>query len=111
MLAPGFIYTGEVMHQLLTATQYVAPLMANFDPSLSKNSSVFYFDNGKRVRLFLNESVSVYQSIICAYLHPQGPLYWCSGATFTSRTTSAWDRLPFRPFFTVMDASFLPTKR
>ncbi|XP_033837807.1 plexin domain-containing protein 2-like [Periophthalmus magnuspinnatus] len=42
----GFIYTGEVMHQLLTATQYIAPLMANFDPSLSQNSSVFYFDNG-----------------------------------------------------------------
>lgn len=37
------------MHQLLTATQYIAPLMANFDLSLSKNSSVFYFDNGKKV--------------------------------------------------------------
>lgn len=42
----GFIYTGDVMHQLLTATQYIAPLMADFDLSLSKNSSVFYSDNG-----------------------------------------------------------------
>uniref|UniRef100_A0A3B3U1Y0 Plexin domain containing 2a n=1 Tax=Poecilia latipinna TaxID=48699 RepID=A0A3B3U1Y0_9TELE len=42
----GFIYTGAVTHQMLTATQYIAPLMANFDPSLSKNSTVLYYDNG-----------------------------------------------------------------
>lgn len=46
LFLPGFIYTGDIIHRMLTATQYVAPLMANFDPSLSKNSSVFYFDNG-----------------------------------------------------------------
>ncbi|XP_037549868.1 plexin domain-containing protein 2 [Nematolebias whitei] len=46
-LAPsGFIYTGDVAHRLLTATQYIAPLMANFDPSVSRNSTVIYFDNG-----------------------------------------------------------------
>ena len=44
----GFIYTGDVIHKMLTATQYIAPLMANFDPSLSTNSTVFYLDNGKR---------------------------------------------------------------
>lgn len=32
---------------MLTATQYVAPLMANFDPSFSKNSTVRYSDNGE----------------------------------------------------------------
>ncbi|CAH2282306.1 plexin domain-containing 2 [Pelobates cultripes] len=42
----GFIYTGEVIHRMLTATQYIAPLMANFDPSVSRNSTVRYFDNG-----------------------------------------------------------------
>ncbi|CAL8279778.1 unnamed protein product [Lota lota] len=42
----GFIYTGDIIHWMLTATQYIAPLMANFDPSLSKDSSVFYVDNG-----------------------------------------------------------------
>ncbi|TNN57940.1 Plexin domain-containing protein 2 [Liparis tanakae] len=31
---------------MLTATQYIAPLMANFDPSVSRNSTVIYFDNG-----------------------------------------------------------------
>ncbi|XP_066521354.1 plexin domain-containing protein 1 isoform X2 [Hoplias malabaricus] len=43
----GFIFTGEVTHRMLTATQYIAPLMANFDPSFSKNSTVRYLDNGK----------------------------------------------------------------
>ncbi|NWU53441.1 PXDC2 protein, partial [Dromas ardeola] len=37
---------GEVVHRMLTATQYIAPLMANFDPSVSRNSTVRYFDNG-----------------------------------------------------------------
>lgn len=38
---------GEMTHRMLTATQYIAPLMANFDPSFSKNSTVIYTDNGK----------------------------------------------------------------
>ncbi|XP_047464742.1 plexin domain-containing protein 1-like isoform X2 [Mugil cephalus] len=42
----GFIYMGEITHRMLTATQYVAPLMANFDPSFSTNSTVRYSDNG-----------------------------------------------------------------
>ncbi|XP_056247662.1 plexin domain-containing protein 2-like isoform X2 [Seriola aureovittata] len=42
----GFIYTGDIIHRMLTATQYIAPLMADFDPTLSKNSTVFYIDNG-----------------------------------------------------------------
>lgn len=33
---------------MLTATQYIAPLMANFDPHLSENSNVLYTDNGER---------------------------------------------------------------
>lgn len=44
----GFIYTGDVIHQMLTATQYIAPLMANFDLHLSENSNVLYSDNGER---------------------------------------------------------------
>ncbi|KAM6951126.1 plexin domain-containing protein 1-like [Aplochiton taeniatus] len=42
----GFIFTGEITHRMLTATQYIAPLMANFDPSFSQNSTVMYMDNG-----------------------------------------------------------------
>uniref|UniRef100_A0A8C5JY53 Plexin domain containing 1 n=1 Tax=Jaculus jaculus TaxID=51337 RepID=A0A8C5JY53_JACJA len=42
----GFIFMGDVLHRMLTATQYVAPLMANFNPGYSSNSTVSYFDNG-----------------------------------------------------------------
>lgn len=44
---PGFIFMGDVIHRMLTATQYVAPLMANFNPSYSRNSTVQYLDNGE----------------------------------------------------------------
>nr|XP_008111757.1 PREDICTED: plexin domain-containing protein 1 [Anolis carolinensis] len=43
----GFIFMGDIIHRMLTATEYVAPLMANFNPSYSRNSTVKYFDNGK----------------------------------------------------------------
>ncbi|TSK14612.1 Plexin domain-containing protein 1 [Bagarius yarrelli] len=36
-----------ITHRMLTATQYIAPLMANFDPSFSRNSTVCYLDNGE----------------------------------------------------------------
>ncbi|XP_072742218.1 plexin domain-containing protein 1 [Ciconia boyciana] len=42
----GFLFMGDVIHRMLTATQYVAPLMANFNPSYSRNSTVQYLDNG-----------------------------------------------------------------
>lgn len=43
----GFIFVGDVIHRMLTATQYIAPLMANFNPSYSHNSTVQYLDNGQ----------------------------------------------------------------
>ncbi|KAJ8955543.1 hypothetical protein NQ318_001373 [Aromia moschata] len=42
----GFLYTGDYVHSWLAATQYIAPLMANFDTSLSNNSFIKYVDNG-----------------------------------------------------------------
>ncbi|XP_047479958.1 plexin domain-containing protein 2-like isoform X2 [Penaeus chinensis] len=42
----GFLFTGNFVHTWLAATQYIAPLMANFDTSLSKNAYVKYADNG-----------------------------------------------------------------
>ncbi|GFO14764.1 plexin domain-containing protein 2, partial [Plakobranchus ocellatus] len=38
----GFIYMSPFLHQWLTATQYIAPLMANFDPSFAESSSIYY---------------------------------------------------------------------
>ena len=42
----GFLYTGEYVHSWLAATQYIAPLMANFDSGISNSSFVRYSDNG-----------------------------------------------------------------
>ncbi|KAM3850431.1 plexin domain-containing protein 2-like [Diretmus argenteus] len=73
----GFIYTGDIIHRMLTATQYIAPLMANFDPSVSKNSTVFYFDNGTALvvqwnRVQLQDSSSVGTFTFQAILHSDG---------------------------------------
>ena len=38
----GFLYMSPFLHQWLTATQYIAPLMANFDLSLGNESDIFY---------------------------------------------------------------------
>lgn len=43
----GFLYTGEYVHSWLAATQYIAPLMANFDSTISNTSVVKYLDDGK----------------------------------------------------------------
>ncbi|KAG7228995.1 hypothetical protein INR49_013228 [Caranx melampygus] len=72
----GFIYTGDIIHQMLTATQYIAPLMADFDPSLSKNSTVFYFDNGTALVVQWNqihlEDISLGTFTFQAVLHSDG---------------------------------------
>ncbi|XP_040911866.1 plexin domain-containing protein 2-like [Toxotes jaculatrix] len=72
----GFIYTGDIIHRMLTATQYIAPLMANFDPSLSKNSTVLYFDNGTALVVQWNQihlqDVSLGTFTFQAALHSDG---------------------------------------
>lgn len=42
----GFLYTGDYVHSWLAATQYIAPLMANFDTSISNAALVKFVDNG-----------------------------------------------------------------
>lgn len=41
----GFLYMGEHVHSWLAATQYIAPLMANFDTRNSTDSNVIYAYN------------------------------------------------------------------
>lgn len=41
----GFIYAGTLLSPYISKAQYIAPLMANFDVTLSPNSSVKYVDN------------------------------------------------------------------
>uniref|UniRef100_A0AAG5DUW6 PSI domain-containing protein n=1 Tax=Anopheles atroparvus TaxID=41427 RepID=A0AAG5DUW6_ANOAO len=43
----GFLYTGDYVHSWLASTQYIAPLMANFDTALSNTSYVKYRDDGE----------------------------------------------------------------
>ena len=48
IVAPtGFVFTGDYIHGYIAPSQYVAPLMANFDTSLSNDSFVRFNDNGK----------------------------------------------------------------
>uniref|UniRef100_A0A7N6FDK5 Plexin domain containing 1 n=1 Tax=Anabas testudineus TaxID=64144 RepID=A0A7N6FDK5_ANATE len=75
----GFIFTGEITHRMLTATQYIAPLMANFDPSFSKNSTVKFSDNGNlfvvqwdKVRLKDRENEGAF--LFQAALHKNGTI-------------------------------------
>jgi hypothetical protein len=42
----GFIYVGSLMNPLITKAQYIAPLMANFDPTLNNRTIIKYVDNG-----------------------------------------------------------------
>ncbi|VDL73559.1 unnamed protein product [Nippostrongylus brasiliensis] len=43
----GFLYIGDQTHNWLAATQYIAPLMANFDTMLD-GSSILYGDDGEK---------------------------------------------------------------
>lgn len=42
----GFLFTGYMLHVWLAATQFIAPLMANFETISSNQSCIKYVDNG-----------------------------------------------------------------
>lgn len=44
----GFCYVGDQTHSRLAATQYIAPLMANFD-TMTENATIMYGDNGEKM--------------------------------------------------------------
>ncbi|XP_071811532.1 plexin domain-containing protein 2-like isoform X2 [Apostichopus japonicus] len=41
----GFLYVGTIVHDFLTVTQYIAPLMGNFDSSLNDSTSTIKYGN------------------------------------------------------------------
>nr|XP_036227785.1 plexin domain-containing protein 2 isoform X3 [Bactrocera oleae] len=63
----GFLYTGDYVHSWLAATQYIAPLMANFDTSLSNESFVRTRDN-----VSLQDKKDVGKFTFSATLHNNG---------------------------------------
>ncbi|XP_026741487.1 plexin domain-containing protein 2 [Trichoplusia ni] len=58
----GFIYTGEHVHNWLAATQYIAPLMANFDTRLTNDSKIKLFDDGEKFTAFW-ENVTLQEDV------------------------------------------------
>lgn len=57
----GFMYTGEHVHSWLAATQYIAPLMANFDTTLTNDSVIKMSDDGEKFTAFW-ENVSLQEN-------------------------------------------------
>ena len=43
----GFLNTGTLIHSLLHEFQYVAPLLANFEPSITNTSAIFIYNSSK----------------------------------------------------------------
>ncbi|XP_055695197.1 plexin domain-containing protein 2 isoform X1 [Lutzomyia longipalpis] len=75
----GFLYTGEYVHSWLAATQYIAPLMANFDSRISDKSYVKYLDNGTAFtvlweNLFLQDHETEKPFTFSASLHKSGDI-------------------------------------
>lgn len=122
---------GEVTHQMLTATQYVAPLMANFDPSISNNSTVRYLDNGEYMRACLGTpgcfiiSATVYLYLEkCHFMSRKYIAFkglingccaqvicsWCSGTTCIWRIVKTKDPSLSKQLFTEMEPLFSATK-
>ena len=43
----GFLYTGSYRHKYLSATQYIAPLMGDFEPEYDESSGIYYRSFGE----------------------------------------------------------------
>lgn len=74
----GFLYTGEYVHSWLAATQYIAPLMANFDTSIGNGSTVKYGDNGKFMRFstFQVAKITQFFFIACTLKGTEFTVIW-----------------------------------
>lgn len=75
----GFLYTGDYVHSWLAATQYIAPLMANFDTSISNESYIKYWDNGTAFtvewnKVVLQDKPNVGQFSFQTTLHENGDI-------------------------------------
>jgi hypothetical protein len=55
IVTSGFIYTGDDYHSFISPSQYISPLMANFDSSFSNDSRVKLCQNGESLKLIFNQ--------------------------------------------------------
>ena len=44
----GFLYTGDLLHEFVAATQFIAPLQADFNPSKNESGRVLILSTGER---------------------------------------------------------------
>ncbi|XP_061186138.1 plexin domain-containing protein 2-like isoform X2 [Saccostrea echinata] len=77
----GFLYMSPFLHQWLTATQYIAPLMANFDTSMNNDSIILYKDFGDKFvvewqRVFLQDQNHTNPFSFQTTLHSNGTIYF-----------------------------------
>ncbi|TMW42410.1 hypothetical protein DOY81_012510, partial [Sarcophaga bullata] len=75
----GFIYTGENVHAYIASTQYIAPLMANFDTRLSNDSFVRLNDTGSSFivlweNVYLPDQQDVGKFTFSTTLHKNGDI-------------------------------------
>ena len=62
----GFLYTGDYVHSWLAATQYIAPLMANFDTSNNQEAKIRFLDTGN---MLIVEWKKVYLQVKSCYIY------------------------------------------
>jgi len=77
----GFLYTGDYVHSWLAATQYIAPLMANFDTSNNQHAKIRYLDNGENLvvewkDVYLQERESEGPFTFQVVLHKTGDIWF-----------------------------------
>ncbi|CAI4232353.1 unnamed protein product [Auanema sp. JU1783] len=76
----GFIYIGDQTHNWLAATQYIAPLMANFDTNVTGSNIIFADDGEKFVvewrKVQLREQTEEGQFTFQAILHKNGDIVY-----------------------------------
>jgi len=85
----GFLYTGDYVHSWLAATQYIAPLMANFDTSNNHEAKIRYLDTNETFivewnNVYLQEGVAKGPFTFQVHLRKNGDIYF------------AYERIPLK---------------
>lgn len=83
----GFLYTGDYVHSWLAATQYIAPLMANFDTANNNDAKIRYLDTGE---VFIVEWKDVY----LLEKEDKGPFTFQVQLNHTGDILFAYDKIP-----------------
>ncbi len=73
------------LHQWLTVTQYIAPLMANFDTTVGNNSKIHYVDNREYFILLV---ISQLLELVKMGKSLTNPLLTLSSSPFTGQGVS-----------------------